>query len=163
MINNSLCEGNFADGKKNPRMSRKSKRKWPNLVYISMKIWPSWTWSWKFTPFSVNSQESLFSISVHKYAMISQKVQKKCALGLIKVSCTEKKSLLIWTLNMINSFLRKYLHTFHLFRSTFFFFWLQPVACGILILQPRTEPVLLVLGAGSLNRWSTREVPRMLL
>ena len=27
MINNSLCEGNGADGKKNPWMSRKSKRK----------------------------------------------------------------------------------------------------------------------------------------
>lgn len=38
MINKGLREGSDADGQKNPCMSRNSKRKWPDLVYIFVTI-----------------------------------------------------------------------------------------------------------------------------
>ena len=34
-----------------------------------------------------------------------------------------------------------------------------PIACGILVSQPGTEPTLPVLEAWSLNHWTAREVP----
>ena len=42
-----------------------------------------------------------------------------------------------------------------------YFFRLCSVACGILVLQPGTEPMLPVLGAQSLNHWTTKEVPKV--
>ena len=42
--------------------------------------------------------------------------------------------------------------------SKSFFFWLQPVACGILVLQPRMKPVSPALKAWSLKHWTTREI-----
>ena len=42
-----------------------------------------------------------------------------------------------------------------------YFFRLCSVACGILVPQPETEPMLLVLGAQSLNHWTTKKVPKV--
>ena len=41
----------------------------------------------------------------------------------------------------------------------FFNFWPRCLACGILVPRPGIEPVSLALGAQSLNHWTTREVP----
>ena len=40
-----------------------------------------------------------------------------------------------------------------------YFFWLRPVACGILVPQPGTEPMPPAVEAWSLNHWTAREVP----
>ena len=56
---------------------------------------------------------------------------------------------------------------FFLFKFRFFFllliFCLHCMACGILVPRPGMEPVAPVLGAQSLNHWTTREVLLMLL
>ena len=42
-----------------------------------------------------------------------------------------------------------------------FFFRLRHVACGILVPQPRIEPVPPAVEARRLNHWTAREVPMM--
>ena len=43
--------------------------------------------------------------------------------------------------------------------TTFFFFWLHRVACGILVPGPGIEPAPPALEAQSLHHWTAREVP----
>ena len=44
------------------------------------------------------------------------------------------------------------------FNFIFYVFWLHHVVCGILVPQPRMEPVPPALEAYDLNRWASREV-----
>ena len=50
-----------------------------------------------------------------------------------------------------------------IFSQMFLFFWLHSVACGILVPQPGIKPVPSALGAQSLNHWTAREVPQMVI
>ena len=44
-----------------------------------------------------------------------------------------------------------------------FLFWPHPTACGILVPQPGTEPTPTSLDGWSLNHWTIREVPHILI
>ena len=39
------------------------------------------------------------------------------------------------------------------------FFWAHYVACGVLVPWPGMKPIFPAVGAGSLNHWTTREIP----
>ena len=47
----------------------------------------------------------------------------------------------------------------HTFFCLFFFSWLHPAACGILVPQPGTESMPLAFKVWSLHHWTTREIP----
>ena len=57
-------------------------------------------------------------------------------------------------------FLKVNFHTLTVFNcQDFFFFFLHPMACGILVPQPGMESLPPIVETQSLNYWTPREVP----